>query len=197
MNERQTGYVDARARLAALITARDALTRKRNALTHQIAYWRNIIKMDSLEESLRLSPDISPDVSLPERNEEKETREKNQKREENKEAKKEHIHTARARARKVFEIPSLADCEAYAREAALAIDVSHFFDHFTSNGWKVSGRTPMQDWRAAMRNWARRDKTLPARAQARKKDADEDPEQALERSRRKAINAIVKEFCHG
>ena len=37
---------------------------------------------------------------------------------------------------------------------------------------------------------------LARRAQARKKDADEDPEQALERSRRKALDAILKEFSH-
>lgn len=33
-----------------------------------------------------------------------------------------------------------------------------FFDHFTSNGWKVSGRAPMKDWKAAVRNWIRRSK---------------------------------------
>jgi len=30
-----------------------------------------------------------------------------------------------------------------------------FFDHFSSNGWKVSGKTPMKDWKAAFRNWTR------------------------------------------
>lgn len=31
-----------------------------------------------------------------------------------------------------------------------------FFDHFTSNGWKVSGKAPMQDWKSSVRNWMRR-----------------------------------------
>ena len=31
-----------------------------------------------------------------------------------------------------------------------------FVDHFTSNGWKVSGRAPMKSWEAAARNWVRR-----------------------------------------
>jgi len=30
-----------------------------------------------------------------------------------------------------------------------------FFDHFTSNGWRVGGRGPMKDWKAALRNWQR------------------------------------------
>lgn len=31
-----------------------------------------------------------------------------------------------------------------------------FIDHFQSNGWRVSGKTPMKDWQAALRNWKRR-----------------------------------------
>lgn len=34
--------------------------------------------------------------------------------------------------------------------------VDEFLDHFRSNGWKVSGKTPMVDWQAALRNWVRR-----------------------------------------
>lgn len=30
-----------------------------------------------------------------------------------------------------------------------------FHDHFDSNGWKVSGRAPMRDWKAAARYWSR------------------------------------------
>ena len=46
----------------------------------------------------------------------------------------------------------------YITEAGLplaAADASAFFDHYQSNGWKV-GRAAMKDWRAAVRNWARR-----------------------------------------
>jgi len=35
-------------------------------------------------------------------------------------------------------------------------DSEEFFDHFTANGWLVAGKTPMRDWKAAMRNWKRR-----------------------------------------
>lgn len=34
-------------------------------------------------------------------------------------------------------------------------DADSFFDHFTANGWRVGGKSPMKDWRAAARNWMR------------------------------------------
>jgi hypothetical protein len=34
-------------------------------------------------------------------------------------------------------------------------EAEHFWDHFQSNGWKVGGRAPMRDWKAAARNWKR------------------------------------------
>lgn len=36
------------------------------------------------------------------------------------------------------------------------LEAEKFYDHFSSNGWKVSGRAPMKDWKAAARNWCRR-----------------------------------------
>jgi len=35
-------------------------------------------------------------------------------------------------------------------------DVDAWFDHFEANGWKVSGKAPMKDWQAALRNGNRR-----------------------------------------
>jgi hypothetical protein len=32
-----------------------------------------------------------------------------------------------------------------------------FHDYYTSNGWKV-GRNPMKDWKAAYKNWIKREK---------------------------------------
>lgn len=31
-----------------------------------------------------------------------------------------------------------------------------FYDHFKSNGWKIGGKTPMQDWKSAVNSWIRR-----------------------------------------
>lgn len=52
--------------------------------------------------------------------------------------------------------PTLPEVVEYWRAQSLKGDPEAFFDHFESNGWRVSGRTPMKDWRAAARNWSRR-----------------------------------------
>ena len=55
-----------------------------------------------------------------------------------------------------FSAPSTGDVSAYASETGLSIDAARFCDFYASKGWKV-GKDPMRDWRAAVRNWARRD----------------------------------------
>jgi len=35
-------------------------------------------------------------------------------------------------------------------------EAEQFCDHYESNGWRVGGRGPMQNWQAAFRNWCRR-----------------------------------------
>ncbi len=50
----------------------------------------------------------------------------------------------------------LNDVLVYAKEIGLPVkEAEKFFDHYTSNGWKVSGKAPMKDWRASLRNWKR------------------------------------------
>ncbi len=63
---------------------------------------------------------------------------------------------ASAPNRKRFNKPSIEDILAYCSEAAITIDAQRFFDFYESKGWKV-GNSPMKDWKAAVRNWARRD----------------------------------------
>jgi hypothetical protein len=36
-------------------------------------------------------------------------------------------------------------------------EAEKFCDHYDSNGWKVGGKSPMKDWKAAVRNWLRND----------------------------------------
>ena len=56
-----------------------------------------------------------------------------------------------------FEKPTLAQVELYSREIRRPIDAGAFIDHYESNGWRIGGKSPMKDWQAAVRNWARRD----------------------------------------
>src|SRR3990167_3775253 len=36
------------------------------------------------------------------------------------------------------------------------LEAEKFWDYFSSNGWKIGGRAPMKDWKAAARNWIRK-----------------------------------------
>lgn len=55
-----------------------------------------------------------------------------------------------------FSKPTLEDCISYASEKSYHWDVGRFFDYYEACGWKV-GNKPMKDWKAAMRNWNRRE----------------------------------------
>ena len=43
----------------------------------------------------------------------------------------------------------------FTENGATAKDAQDFWDHFSSNGWRVGGRAPMKDWHAAARKWIR------------------------------------------
>lgn len=56
--------------------------------------------------------------------------------------------------------PTLSDWLAYAKEIGwIGKDVQSAFDYYESNGWKVGGRAPVKDWKAAARNCFRRNQT--------------------------------------
>ena len=63
---------------------------------------------------------------------------------------------AAAPTRARFVKPSVEEVATYCREKGYGIDAQHFVDYYDSNGWKV-GKNPMQDWKATVRSWARRD----------------------------------------
>ena len=73
-----------------------------------------------------------------------------------KESEKEKEMKGARRARARFSPPSTDDVSAYAAERGLDIDAAAFVDFYAAKGWKV-GTSPMRDWRAAVRNWCRRD----------------------------------------
>ena len=55
---------------------------------------------------------------------------------------------------KKFQKPTIEQIRAYCKEAGKNIDAEAFFDFYEAKGWVV-GRSPMKDWRAAVRNWAK------------------------------------------
>lgn len=64
--------------------------------------------------------------------------------------------TPEKRARAKFVKPTEDDVKAYAAEIGKTIDSAAFIDFYEANGWKV-GRNAMKDWKAAVRNWIRRE----------------------------------------
>lgn len=52
--------------------------------------------------------------------------------------------------------PTIEDIKAYCEEKGYKLDYDRFIDYYTSNGWMV-GKNRMKDWRACVRNWARKD----------------------------------------
>lgn len=56
---------------------------------------------------------------------------------------------------RAFKKPSLEEVTAYCSERGNSIDPQKFIDYYDSNGWMV-GKNHMKDWKAAIRNWERR-----------------------------------------
>jgi hypothetical protein len=48
--------------------------------------------------------------------------------------------------------PPIEDVKAYCQERGNSVDPQKWFDHYSSNGWKV-GKNKMVDWKAAVRTW--------------------------------------------
>lgn len=50
--------------------------------------------------------------------------------------------------------PNLEEIKTYFSEKSFPeLEAQKFFNHFSSNGWLVGGKSPMVDWRAAAKNW--------------------------------------------
>lgn len=65
----------------------------------------------------------------------------------------------------VFKKPTIEEirefCKSGNKMDLTHFDIETFFDHYTSNGWKI-GKVSMKDWKATIRNWVRRDKKKPS-----------------------------------
>ncbi|MDD3370012.1 MAG: DUF6291 domain-containing protein [Lachnospiraceae bacterium] len=76
--------------------------------------------------------------------------------------------------KKSFVPPTPENVSGYCREKGYSIDVDRFIDFYTSKGWMI-GKNKMKDWKAAVRNWARQDKSAPPGIPARKNSFNDFP----------------------
>lgn len=59
-----------------------------------------------------------------------------------------------AKKKNNFVVPEITEVREYFLSKKYpAIEAEKFFNHFTSNGWLVSGKTPMRNWQAASNKW--------------------------------------------
>lgn len=57
---------------------------------------------------------------------------------------------------KRFSKPSVEEIRSYCRERNNGIEAEKFFDFYEAKGWVV-GKSPMKDWKAAVRTWEQKD----------------------------------------
>ena len=63
---------------------------------------------------------------------------------------------AKPPARQKFSPPSVEEVRTYCLEKGYTLVPERFVDYYASIGWRV-GKNPMKDWRAALRNWAKKE----------------------------------------
>lgn len=61
-----------------------------------------------------------------------------------------------------FQKPSLEEIREYCISRGNQVDPEQFFNFYESKGW-IIGKSPMKDWRAAVRTWEKREKEVPQR----------------------------------
>ena len=93
---------------------------------------------------------------LREKEKEKESERENEK-ERSKEKEKEKVKEKSKEKESGFIPPTLDEIAAYLREKNLQGEAEAIYDHYTANGWMV-GSAPMNDWKAAVRNWSRQER---------------------------------------
>lgn len=102
-------------------------------------------------------PTKNPTV-IPETERFSEKPKKAKEKEKEKEKEKDSIEADKPPTHNRFSPPSAEDVLAYCQEKGFSIDPERFVNYYSAIGWKV-GRNPMKDWKAAVRNWAKKDGT--------------------------------------
>lgn len=60
-----------------------------------------------------------------------------------------------------FKKPTIEEISLYCQERQNTISAENFFNFYESKGWRV-GNQPMKDWKAAVRTWESKERTLNA-----------------------------------
>ena len=74
--------------------------------------------------------------------------------------------------RKRFVKPTLDELNAYALEIDYNLNAEAFLDYYDANGWKIGGKSPMKNWKAAVRQWKRHDEQRGIDTHARRTNSD-------------------------
>lgn len=61
-----------------------------------------------------------------------------------------------------FQKPSIDEIRQYCSSRNNSVDPEQFYNFYESKGWTI-GKSPMKDWRAAVRTWEKREKEVPQR----------------------------------
>lgn len=81
-----------------------------------------------------------------------------------------NINTLSIKGGHHFQKPTLEDVRAYCISRSNKVDPEQFFNFYESKGWVV-GKSPMKDWRAAVRTWEKREKEIPQRKRESRKES--------------------------
>lgn len=95
--------------------------------------------------------------------------------------------------RTVFRKPSVGEVSAYALEMLYDLDAQAFVDHYEACGWVVGKNKPMKDWKAAVRQWNRRQGEFekePPKAEAVQRTSSFDTDEFFEAALRKSYGEV-------
>lgn len=85
------------------------------------------------------------------------------------EREKETEKIAHSNNKKRFTKPTIQELEEYSKSISFNLDCQSFIDFYESKGWMV-GKSPMKDWRAAIRTWKSRYPELHIKTEAEREE---------------------------
>lgn len=98
--------------------------------------------------------------------------------------------------KKVFIKPTIVEIEEFCKEHNYQVDAERFFNYYESKGWVV-GKSPMKDWRSAVRTWVGNQKSSQPSSTPQVAPAPSSREEAMEwatNPTKEEINRQYKEF---